>query len=44
MAYRGVLDDIRTAVAMEVPERLPVFLCSEEARFITGSHINFAIS
>lgn len=31
MAYQGVLDDIRTVVAMGVPDRLPVFLCSEEA-------------
>ncbi len=31
MAYQGVLDDIRRAVAMERPARLPVFLCSEEA-------------
>jgi len=30
MAYRGVLDDIRQAVAMKVPNRLPVFICSEE--------------
>jgi uroporphyrinogen decarboxylase len=31
MAYAGVMGDIRRAVALEVPERLPVFLCSEEA-------------
>ena len=30
MAYKGVMDDIRRAVAMQRPERLPVFLCSEE--------------
>ena len=30
MAYEGVLSDIRTAVAMGVPRRLPVFVCSEE--------------
>lgn len=30
MAYQGVMDDIRRAVAMQRPERLPVFLCSEE--------------
>lgn len=31
MAYPGVMDDIRAAVALERPARLPVFLCSEEA-------------
>jgi MtaA/CmuA family methyltransferase len=30
MAYNGVLDDIRTAVALKIPKRLPVFACSEE--------------
>jgi MtaA/CmuA family methyltransferase len=30
MAYRGVMDDVRHAVAMQRPERLPTFLCSEE--------------
>ena len=30
MAYPGVLDDVRRAVAMARPERLPVFICSEE--------------
>lgn len=30
MAYKGVLGDVRRAVAMERPNRLPVFLCSEE--------------
>lgn len=30
MAYSGVLEDIRQAVAMKRPDRLPVFLCSEE--------------
>jgi uroporphyrinogen decarboxylase len=30
MAYSGVLNDLRRAVALAVPERLPVFLCSEE--------------
>jgi len=30
MAYEGVMDDVRRAVAMERPERLPVFICSEE--------------
>lgn len=30
MAYAGVLDDIRRAVALQRPERLPAFLCSEE--------------
>lgn len=30
MAYKGVMDDVRRAVAMEKPERLPVFVCSEE--------------
>ena len=30
MAYSGVMEDVRRAVAMERPERLPVFICSEE--------------
>ena len=30
MAYRSVLEDIRKAVAMEKPTRLPTFICSEE--------------
>ncbi len=30
MAYPGVLDDIRLAVALQRPKRLPVFMCSEE--------------
>ncbi|MCP4643576.1 MAG: hypothetical protein GY851_24220 [bacterium] len=30
MAYSGVMDDIRRAVALQRPERLPVFVCSEE--------------
>lgn len=30
MAYDGVLEDVRRAVALEKPERLPVFACSEE--------------
>lgn len=30
MAYKGVLDDVARAVAMQVPARLPVFACSEE--------------
>ncbi len=30
MAYRGLLDDVRRAVALERPRRLPVFACSEE--------------
>ncbi len=30
MAYHGVLDDVRRAVSMEVPNRLPAFACSEE--------------
>lgn len=30
MAYSGVMDDLRRAVKMERPVRLPVFLCSEE--------------
>jgi uroporphyrinogen-III decarboxylase len=30
MAYDGVLDDVRRAIAGERPRRLPVFACSEE--------------
>ena len=30
MAYQGVLDDVHKAIALEKPERLPVFACSEE--------------
>jgi uroporphyrinogen-III decarboxylase len=30
MAYAGVLEDIRKAVRLEKPGRLPVFACSEE--------------
>jgi uroporphyrinogen decarboxylase len=30
MAYDGVMDDIRRAVALEKPHNLPVFICSEE--------------
>ncbi len=30
MAYDGVLDDVRRAIALEKPGRLPVFACSEE--------------
>ena len=30
MAYDGVIDDVRRAVALEKPQRLPVFSCSEE--------------
>ena len=30
MAYDGVIDDIRKAVRLERPERLPIFACSEE--------------
>lgn len=31
MAYPRVMADVRRAVALELPARLPVFLCSEEA-------------
>ena len=31
MAYQGVLDDVRKAAALQRPDRLPVFVCSEEA-------------
>lgn len=30
MAYKGVLDDIRTCIKLGIPERLPVFALSEE--------------
>lgn len=30
MAYPGIMDDIRLAVARQRPKRLPVFMCSEE--------------
>ena len=30
MAYEGVMEDVRCAIAMERPERLPTFICSEE--------------
>lgn len=30
MAYKGVLEDIRKSVALQVPDRTPVFACSEE--------------
>ncbi|MBN1347041.1 MAG: uroporphyrinogen decarboxylase family protein [Phycisphaerae bacterium] len=30
MAYPGIMNDVRRAVAMERPDRLPVFICSEE--------------
>ncbi len=30
MAYRGVLKDIRAAINMKRPDRLPTFICSEE--------------
>ncbi len=30
MAYHGVLDDVRRAIALERPGRIPVFACSEE--------------
>lgn len=30
MAYQGVLEDIRKAVALQRPDRVPVFACSEE--------------
>jgi len=41
MAYRGVLEDIRAAVKMGRPERLPVFVCSEEMDVrVCGSRYN----
>ena len=30
MAYDGVIDDVRKAIALEKPDRMPVFACSEE--------------
>lgn len=30
MAYDGVIDDVRRAIGLEKPKRLPVFACSEE--------------
>ena len=30
MAYQGVIDDVKKAIALEKPDRLPVFACSEE--------------
>jgi len=30
MAYEGVIEDVRRAIALEQPRRLPVFACSEE--------------
>lgn len=30
MAYSGVLEDIKKSVSLQVPNRLPVFACSEE--------------
>jgi len=30
VAYKGVIEDIRRAVALEKPQNLPVFICSEE--------------
>ena len=30
MAYDGVLDDVRKAIGLERPNRMPVFACSEE--------------
>jgi len=30
MAYDGVIDDVRRAIALERPKRMPVFACSEE--------------
>ncbi|MFH1742337.1 MAG: uroporphyrinogen decarboxylase family protein [bacterium] len=30
MAYNGVVEDVRKAIALEKPERLPIFACSEE--------------
>jgi uroporphyrinogen decarboxylase len=30
MAYDGVIDDVRRAIALEKPRRIPVFACSEE--------------
>jgi len=30
MAYEGVIEDVKKAIALEKPDRLPVFACSEE--------------
>ncbi len=30
MGYKGILDDVRKAVALKIPERVPVFAMSEE--------------
>lgn len=30
MAYDGLIDDVRRAIALEKPRRMPVFACSEE--------------
>ena len=30
MAYDGVINDVRRAIALEKPNRMPVFACSEE--------------
>ena len=30
MAYDGVIEDVRTAIALEEPKRIPVFALSEE--------------
>lgn len=30
MAYKGVIDDVRRAIALREPRRLPAFACSEE--------------
>ena len=30
MAYDGVVEDVRRAIALEKPKRLPIFACSEE--------------
>lgn len=30
MAYQGIFDDIRKCVNLQIPQRVPVFACSEE--------------
>ncbi|MEA1952281.1 MAG: hypothetical protein U9N87_12925, partial [Planctomycetota bacterium] len=30
MAYDGVIEDVRRAVRLEKPRRMPIFACSEE--------------
>ena len=30
MAYKGVIDDVKKAIALEKPDHMPVFACSEE--------------